>query len=48
MTKTIDIVALAHELTEIASITSDPEAGLRLMRVVERLLVAAGLPPAPS
>ncbi len=39
-----DIVNLAEELAEIASLTTDPEAARRLMQVVKRLLAAAGLP----
>ncbi len=48
MTEMIDVVELAHELSKIASTTSDPDTGRQLMEVVERLLRAAGLPPASS
>jgi hypothetical protein len=46
MSDKIDVVALAHELTKIASTTSDPDTGRQLMEVVERILRAMGLPPA--
>jgi hypothetical protein len=48
MTKRIDVVELAHELSKIASTTSDPATGRQLMEVVERILRAAGLPPPGS
>ena len=44
MNDTIDAVELAHELAEIARTTTDADTGRRLIEVVERLLVAAGLP----
>jgi len=44
--RAIDIVELAHDIATIASRTSDAETGRRLMAVVERMLQAAGLPPA--
>jgi hypothetical protein len=46
MSGKIDVVELAHELTKIASTTSDPDTGRQLMEVVERILRAMGLPPA--
>jgi hypothetical protein len=46
MSDKIDVVELAHDLTMIASTTSDPETGRQLMEVVEKILRAAGLPPA--
>jgi hypothetical protein len=48
MSEKVDIVNLAHELAEIASTTSDPETGRRLMEVVEKILRAAGLPSGRS
>jgi hypothetical protein len=39
----IDLSDLADELAEIARTTTDAQAGARLMEVVERLLVEAGL-----
>jgi hypothetical protein len=45
MSDKIDVVELAHELTKIASTTSDPETSRQLMEVVERILSAVGLPP---
>jgi hypothetical protein len=45
MTVSLDVVELAHELTRIASATTDPETGRQLMEVVERILCAAGLKP---
>ena len=45
MSGTIDTLALAHELAEIARTTTDAETGRRLIELVNRLLVAAGLPP---
>ncbi len=46
MSDKIDVVELAHDLTMIASTTRDPETGRQLMEVVEKILRAAGLPPA--
>jgi hypothetical protein len=43
-----DIVELATEIAEIARRTTDPETGLRLMRLVHRLLTEAGLDPEPD
>jgi hypothetical protein len=40
-----DVVELAREIAEIASLTTDPETGRLLMELVERLLRQAGLPP---
>jgi hypothetical protein len=45
MTDRINIVELADELAEIARATTDAAAGARLMKVVDRLLAEAGLPP---
>lgn len=45
MTDKTNIVELADELAEIAKTTSDPATGMRLMKIVERLLVEAGLSP---
>jgi hypothetical protein len=39
-----DMLGLADELAEIARTTSDPETGSRLMKIVGRLFVEAGLP----
>jgi hypothetical protein len=41
----IDLMELAGELAEIARKTSDPATGGQLIRVVNRLLTEAGLPP---
>jgi hypothetical protein len=40
-----NVVELAEELAEIAMTTTDAATGVRLMKVVERLLAEAGLPP---
>ena len=40
-----DIVDLASEIADIARSTTDPETGMRLMRLVHRLLTEAGLDP---
>lgn len=45
MTNPIDVAELAHDLTKIASATSDPETGRQLMEIVERIYHALGLPP---
>jgi hypothetical protein len=45
MSDKIDVLALAHEIAEIAGKTKDVDTGRRLMELVERLLRAAGLPP---
>jgi hypothetical protein len=47
MTETdkINIVELADELAEIARTTSDTATGVRLMKIVKRLLAEAGLRP---
>ena len=45
MTDGINVLELARELARIASTTSDLETAQLLMELVERLLVAAGLPP---
>jgi hypothetical protein len=39
-----DILELADELAEIARTTSDAGTGMRLMKIVSRLFVEAGLP----
>jgi hypothetical protein len=39
----IDLSDLADELAEIARTTTDVQTGVRLMKVVERLLEEAGL-----
>jgi hypothetical protein len=41
----IDLVELAHEIATIASTTTDPETGRRLLELVEKLMRVAGLPP---
>ncbi len=41
----IDVAELAREIAKIASTTSDPETGRRLMEIVEILMRAVGLPP---
>jgi hypothetical protein len=43
-----DIVDLAGEIADIARSTTDAETGLRLMRLVHRLLTEAGLDPEPE
>jgi hypothetical protein len=43
-----DIVDLASEIADIARSTTDAETGLRLMRLVHRLLTEAGLDPEPG
>ncbi len=48
MAQNSDIVDLASEIAQIASSTTDPETGLRLMRLVHRLLTEAGLDPEPE
>jgi len=48
MAQNSDIVDLASEIAQIASSTTDPETGLRLMRLVHRLLTEAGLDPEPD
>lgn len=45
MTDRINIIELADELAEIARATTDAAAGARLMKLVDRLLARAGLPP---
>jgi hypothetical protein len=40
-----DILEVAQELAAIASECGDETAALRIMEIVERLMVAAGLPP---
>jgi hypothetical protein len=45
MSHVIDLVELAHEIAGIASTTTDPETGRRLLKLVEKLMQAAGLPP---
>ena len=40
-----DFVDLARELASLASTTSDPATARQLMKIVERLLGEAGLPP---
>ena len=44
MTNSIDPVALADEIAEIARTTNDRETGRRLLELVNKLLEAAGLP----
>ena len=48
MAQNSDIVDLANEIADIARGTTDPETGLRLMRLVHRLLTQAGLDPEPD
>ena len=43
-----DIVDLASEIADIARSTTDAETGVRLMRLVHRLLTEAGLDPEPD
>ncbi len=45
MADKIDVAELAREIAKIASTTSDPETGRRLMEIVEILMRAVGLPP---
>jgi hypothetical protein len=44
MTDRTTLVELAEELAEIAMTTTDAATGVRIMKVVERLLAEAGLP----
>ena len=44
MTPTIDLVELAGEMAEIARTTTDADAAVKLLRLVERLLTEVGLP----
>lgn len=44
MTERVDLVELAREMAFIASMTNDPNAGRRLMELVDKLLREAGLP----
>jgi hypothetical protein len=44
----IDLVELAHSIVEIASKSREPDIGIALMELVDRLLTDAGLPPAPT
>lgn len=46
MSDKTDIVELAEELAELARTTRDAQTGLRLMKIVDRLLTEAGLPEA--
>ena len=48
MSHNSDLVDLASEIADIARSTTDPETGLRLMRLVHRLLTEAGLDPEPE
>ena len=48
MAHNTDIVDLASEIADIARIPTDPETGMRLMRLVHRLLTEAGLDPEPD
>jgi hypothetical protein len=45
MSDKVDIVELAREIARIASKTSDPETGLLLIELVERLLRTVGMSP---
>jgi hypothetical protein len=45
MPNRIDPEQLAREIAEIARTTSDPETGRLLVRLIGRLLTAAGYPP---
>jgi hypothetical protein len=44
MAYAIDLVQLACEIAAIASATADPETGRQLVKLVDRLLTASGLP----
>jgi hypothetical protein len=48
MREKIDLEELAHLIAEIARTTIDPDAGRRLMELVNTLLTAQGLEPAGS
>jgi hypothetical protein len=45
MADKIDVAELAREIAKIASTTCDLETGRRLMKIVEILMRAVGLPP---
>jgi len=44
MDDSTDLLALATELADIARMTTDAGTGLRLVRLVDRMLTEAGLP----
>ena len=44
----VDLADLAQSLAEIASQTHDARTARQLLALLETLLTAAGLPPAPS
>jgi hypothetical protein len=44
MAYAIDLVQLACDIAAIASTTRDPETGRHLVKLVDRLLTASGLP----
>lgn len=45
MANPLDPIELARKIAGIASKTRDPDTGLELIELVDRLLTEAGLPP---